>query len=86
MILELVHFDVGKSPVTFLGGARYFVSFKDNYSKRCWVYPIKKKANVCLVFKVFKVQVELQSGKKIKCLRTNNGGEYISNEFIELCN
>ncbi|KAA0025121.1 polyprotein [Cucumis melo var. makuwa] len=46
------------------GGARYFVSFKDNYSKRCWVYPIKKKANVCLVFKVFKVQVELQSGIK----------------------
>ena len=25
--------------------------------------------------------VELQIGKKIKCLRTDNGGEYCSNDF-----
>ncbi|TYK16527.1 hypothetical protein E5676_scaffold21G003420 [Cucumis melo var. makuwa] len=86
MILELVHYDVWQSLVTSLGGARYFVFFIDDYSKRCWVYPIKKKTDVYSVFKVFKVQVELQYGKKIKCLRTDNGGEYIRNEFVEFCN
>ena len=25
--------------------------------------------------------VELQTGKKIKCLRTDNGGEFFSNDF-----
>nr|GEX52189.1 hypothetical protein [Tanacetum cinerariifolium] len=43
------------------------------YSKRCWVYPIKKKSDVFEVFKVYKAQVELDSGKKIKCLSMDNG-------------
>ncbi|XP_073130870.1 uncharacterized mitochondrial protein AtMg00300-like [Henckelia pumila] len=44
-ILELIHSDVWKAPVVSLGGARYFVSFIDYFSKRCWVYPIKKKSD-----------------------------------------
>ncbi|GJZ86548.1 gag-pol polyprotein [Tanacetum coccineum] len=49
---------------------------------RCWVYPIKKKSDVFEVFKVYKARVELDSGKKIKCLRTENGGEYTGDELI----
>ncbi|GJU10254.1 putative ribonuclease H-like domain-containing protein [Tanacetum coccineum] len=49
------------------------------------VYPIKKKSDVFEVFKVYKARVELDSGKKIKCLRTNNGGEYTSDEFDTFC-
>ena len=37
------------------------------------------------IFKAFKVRVELESRKKIKCLRTNNGGEYTSEEFDNFC-
>ena len=29
--------------------------------------------------------VENESGMKIKCLRSDNGGEFTSNEFLELC-
>ncbi|KAI4351083.1 hypothetical protein L6164_005468 [Bauhinia variegata] len=68
-----------------LGGAKYFVSFIDDYSRRCWVYPIKRKADVFSVFKMYKAQLELESGKKIKCLRSDNGGEYTSKEFAEFC-
>ncbi|GJV83567.1 retrotransposon protein, putative, ty1-copia subclass [Tanacetum coccineum] len=32
-------------------------------------------------FKVFKAEVELQLGKKIKALRSDRGGEYLSQEF-----
>ncbi|GJY11345.1 gag-pol polyprotein [Tanacetum coccineum] len=71
-VLELVHSDVWLAPVQSLGGAKYFVSFIDDYSRRCWVYPIKKTFDVFEVFKVYKARVELDSGKKIKCLRTDN--------------
>ncbi|GJV18873.1 retrovirus-related pol polyprotein from transposon TNT 1-94 [Tanacetum coccineum] len=84
-VLELVHSDVWQAPVQSLGGAKYFVSFIDDYSRRCWVYPIKKKSNVFEVFKVYKARVELDSGKKIKCLRTDNGGEYTGDEFDLFC-
>ena len=52
--LELIHSDVWQAPVISLEGARYFVSFIDDYSKRCWVYPIKRKTDVFVVFKVIK--------------------------------
>jgi len=61
-----------------LGGATYFVSFIDDYSTRLWVYPIKKKSDVFSIFKVFKAQIKLEIEKKIKCLRTDNGGEYVA--------
>ncbi|KAL4337962.1 hypothetical protein AHAS_Ahas12G0162600 [Arachis hypogaea] len=55
-----------------LGGAKYLVLFVDDYSKRLSVYPIKKKSNMLVIFKEFKAKLELESGKKIKCLRTDN--------------
>ncbi|GKD83365.1 gag-pol polyprotein [Tanacetum coccineum] len=84
-VLELVHSDVWQAPVLSLGGAKYFVSFIDDYSRRCWVYPIKKKSDVFEVFKVYKARVELDFGKKIKCLRTDNGGEYTADKFDTFC-
>lgn len=84
-ILDLVHSDVWESPITSLGGAKHFVSSIDDYSRRIWVYPIKKKANVFLVFKEFKARVELEYVKRIKYLRTNNGGEYIDGDFLAFC-
>ena len=81
-ILDLIHYDVWESPDIFMGGAKYMVTFIDDYFKRCWVYPIKKKSDAFPVFKEYKVRVELESGKKIKYLRTNNGGEYTDDDFL----
>ncbi|KAH9699198.1 Integrase catalytic domain-containing protein [Citrus sinensis] len=83
-ILNLIHSDVWESPDISMGGTKYMVTFIDDYSRRCWVYPIKKKLDVP-VFKEYKAQVELESGKKIKCLRTDNGGEYTNGEFLAFC-
>ncbi|GJX27388.1 retrovirus-related pol polyprotein from transposon TNT 1-94 [Tanacetum coccineum] len=84
-VLELVHSDVWQASILSLREAKYFVSFIDDYSRRCWVYPIKKKSDVFKVFKVYKARVKLDSGKKIKCLRTDNGCEYTSEEFDTFC-
>ncbi|KAH9742745.1 hypothetical protein KPL70_003057 [Citrus sinensis] len=74
-----------KSPDISIGGVKYMVIFIDDYSRRCWVYPIKKKSDVFPVFKEYKAWVELESGKMIKCLRTDNGGEYTDGEFLAFC-
>ena len=70
-----------QAPVPSLGGAKYVMYFIDDYSRRCWVYPIKRKADVFEVFKVFKARVELDSGNKIKYLRIDNEEKYTSEEF-----
>jgi len=84
-ILDLIHSDVWQAPVVSLEGARYFVSFIDDFSRRCWVYPIRSKADVLAVFKTFKMRAELEYEKKNKCLRIDNGGEYTSDEFDNFC-
>ena len=65
-----------------MSGVKYMVAFIDDYYKRCWLYPIKKKSDVFPVFKEYKARVELESSKRIKCLRTDNGGEYTNDEFL----
>ena len=42
---------------------------------------MQKKDQTFSKFCEFKSLVEKESGKKVKALRSNNGGEYISNEF-----
>ncbi|GJY86489.1 retrovirus-related pol polyprotein from transposon TNT 1-94 [Tanacetum coccineum] len=59
--------------------------FKTSNSRSVYVYLIKKKSDVFEVFKVYKARVELDSRKKIKCLRADNGGEYTSDEFDTFC-
>jgi hypothetical protein len=80
--LELVHSDVcGPMPSTSLSGCVYYVSFIDVYSHNTWVYFLKSKDEVLGKFKEFKALVENISKRKIKILRSDNGGEYTSKEF-----
>eukprot|EP00253_Pinus_taeda_P006511 PITA_06511 len=85
-ILELVHSDVfGPVKVPSLGKSVYYVSFIGDFSRNTWIYFLKKKSEVFDRFKEFKALVENQTEKKIKVLRTDNGGEFCSKEFEELC-
>jgi hypothetical protein len=85
-ILELIHSDVfGPVPVPSLGKSMYYVSFIDDFSRNTWIYFLRKKYEVFDKFKEFKALVENQTEKKIKILRTDNGGEFYGNEFKEFC-
>lgn len=80
--LEIIHSDVcGPMNVNSIGGARYIVTFIDDFTRRVAVYNIKYKSQVLEKFKEFKNLSENQLQKKIKKLRTDNGGEYCSDEF-----
>ena len=67
----------GPFKVKSKGGALYFATFIDDHSRKIWVYPLKSKDQVLDVFKQFQALSERQTGKKLKCIRTDNGGEYI---------
>ena len=45
------------------------------------IYLIKHKSETFEKFKEFQSEVENQCGKKIKALRSDRGGEYLSHEF-----
>jgi hypothetical protein len=84
--LELIHSYVfGPMPSTSLSGYVYYVSFIDDYSRNTWVYFLKSKDEVLRNFKEFKALVENISERKIKIPRSDNGGEYTSNEFGSFC-
>ncbi|RVW83244.1 Retrovirus-related Pol polyprotein from transposon TNT 1-94 [Vitis vinifera] len=84
--LELVHTDLwGPSPVASLGGSRYYITFIDDSSRKVWVYFLKNKSDVFETFKKWKAMVETETGLKVKCLRSDNGGEYIDGGFSEYC-
>ena len=46
---------------------------------------MKHKSNVFATFKKWKAEVKNQNGLKIKCLRSENGGEYDKSEFKAFC-
>ena len=60
--------------------------FVDDYTIRMWIYFIKFKSETFECFKNLKTLVENEKDSKIKCLRTDRGGELTSNEFSEFCN
>jgi hypothetical protein len=85
-ILDLIHSDVcNLMPVKSLGLSLYYVIFIDDYSIKTWLYLLKTKDKVFRKFQEFKEEIENLTNKKIKILRTDNGGEYTSKEFVGFC-
>jgi hypothetical protein len=81
-LLELVHSDVCEPmKTTSCGGARYFVTFIDDFSRKTHVYLLKAKGEVFDKFKEYKALVENQIGMKIKTFRLDNGGKFVSQKF-----
>ncbi|GJW92213.1 transposable element [Tanacetum coccineum] len=84
--LDYLHADCwGPSRVPSLGGARYFLSIIDDFSRMTWVFMMKHKSEAFEKFKHWKILIENQTGRKIKRLRTDNGLEFCSREFEAFC-
>ena len=80
--LGLVHSDVcGKINAKSLSGGEYFLTFIDDNTRYIWIYVLKPKDEVFRCFLEWKAQVERSTGRKLKTLHTDNGGEYVSADF-----
>jgi len=78
-ILERVHTDVcGPFSTSSTAKPRYNAIFIDVSSHRCWIYFMQKKDHTFLQFYEFKALAKKESGKKIRALCSDNGGEYVS--------
>jgi transposase InsO family protein len=84
--LELVHTNVcGPIKPMSTGKNRYFLTFIDDFSRKTWVYFLKRKSEELNCFKDFIAIVEKQSGYKIRTVRSDQGGEYTTNDFEAFC-
>lgn len=80
-----IHSDLcGSMETTSLGGARYYLTFIDDFTRKIFIYFLETKDQVSETFEKFKTLVENQTGKNIKILCTDNGGEYVNRKLEEL--
>ena len=71
----------GLLQVQSIGGARYFITFIDDSSNCSVVYPMRKKSEAFHYYKLFVYYAQTHTGRKIKVLRSDRGGEYLSDKF-----
>ena len=63
----------------------YFLTFIDDCFRFTYVFWLKNKSETFNAFKVYKVKIKNQLSKKIKVLRSDRGGGYLSSEFNLFC-
>ena len=80
--LALIHTDLcGPLPVPSLARSEYFILFTDDYSRKSWIYFLRTKDQALEKFKQFHTTIERQTGHKILALRSDRGGEILSQDF-----
>ena len=84
--LQLVHTNFyGSLSSPSFYGCKYFLTFIDDFFRRTWVYFLKLKSEVFDKFLAYKALVEKKYRHQIQRLRTDNGGEYVNNNFTSYC-
>ncbi|KAD4178897.1 hypothetical protein E3N88_27488 [Mikania micrantha] len=83
--LDIIHTDVcDLKSIPTRGGNKYFITFIDDSTRYCYVYLLKSKDEAIDKFVLYKTEDENQLNKKIKVLRSDRGGEYVS-PFADIC-
>ena len=77
--LELLHTDIAGPfcPKAIEGGGQYNLVIIDDFSRKSWTLPLKRKSDTKVALKEWIAVHENEVGKKVKVMRSDNGGEYI---------
>ncbi|KAM1757600.1 hypothetical protein ACFX11_006838 [Malus domestica] len=79
---DIVHSDVwGPAPCLSIEGFKYYVTFIDQCTRFCWIFPLVNKADVCPTFLTFYQFVLTHFSVSIKTLQSDGGGEYIGHQL-----
>ncbi|SGY12337.1 BQ5605_C072g12892 [Microbotryum silenes-dioicae] len=80
--LDRVHMDLlAFDGAVSLGGAKYALVIVDDYTRYLWAIPMSHKSDTFAAFKSWLAKVERSSSRKLLAVRSDNGGEFLSNEF-----
>ncbi|MCO5559891.1 hypothetical protein L7F22_013495 [Adiantum nelumboides] len=81
-ILELLHVDLcGPMREESIGGASYLMMVVDDFSRRGFTIPIKRKSHAFEEFRKLKRREESRTGERIVRIQSDRGGEFTSKEF-----
>jgi transposase InsO family protein len=84
--LELVHGDLcGLIASETPSGKKYFLLLVDDYIRYMWIALLPSKDCAAEAIKRIQAEAEASSRKKMRCLRTDRGGEFISADFDQHC-
>ena len=77
---DLIHTDIcGPIEPTTAGGNKYFLTYTDDKSRNTTTYLLREKSEAFTKFIEYRKYLSTQFKAKIKALKSDNGGEYISN-------
>ena len=77
-----IHSDLwGPAPVESINRKEYYVSFTDDHSRYTKIYFLYSKDETFECYRAFEAWLSTQQNAKVKCLRSDRGGEYLSDEF-----
>ena len=86
-VREIIHSDVcGPMEVESLGGKRYYVDFKDDFSSFRMIYFIRQKSEVFEKVKLVCAEIENRFPDRLKELHTDGGKEYDNRQVAEFLN
>ena len=85
--LELLHMDLfGPSRNASLNGSKYVFVIVDDYSRFTWVIFLKHKNDAFSKFCDFCKKIQNLKSSNIVTIRSDNGGEFKYDMFLEFCN
>ena len=84
--LKLVHADLcGPIAPATPGGRRYFLLLVDDHSRYMWATLLTSKDEAAGALARFQAAAEAESGRRLRTLRTDRGGEFMSGTFAAHC-
>jgi hypothetical protein len=83
-LLDLVHGDLcGSITPATPSGRHFFLPLVDDATTYMWLTLLSAKGDAVSAIKAVKAAVELEVGRPLHLLRTDNGGEFTAKEFAE---
>ncbi|KAL0400329.1 UNVERIFIED_CONTAM: Retrovirus-related Pol polyprotein from transposon TNT 1-94 [Sesamum radiatum] len=83
-LLDLVHTNnCGSLSIPARGGFSYFITFTDDHSRYGYVYLMRYKSEAFRRFEEYRLEVENQTNRKIKALRSDRGDSQRDEVLIE---
>jgi hypothetical protein len=67
------------------GGKKFFLLLVDDRSRFMWLTLLVAKSDALAALKKFQMKVEVETGRRMRVLGTDNGGEFTSVEFETYC-